>query len=288
MVCVTALSTRLSMEVRIHFCSAGLAVRLWSESTPMTYFFFSGGGDDARPGAAGGVVDDVGALADLLQGELLALGRVAERLGRVAGVVDQHLDALAVAVGDVLHARLVAGLEPLDEVALQAADEADRVRLGLEGGRRADQEGALLLLEADAEEVAVGLRAGVGEAVDDREGRVGALGGRLGDVLGEQEADAEDEPVALVGQAVEQLLAVGAVLVGLDVLGRDLVALLLLGGLQAGEGGVVEGLVAAPADVVDDADLLGLDRLPGGVRAGAAAPVRSEEHTSELQSLAYL
>jgi hypothetical protein len=35
MVCWTALSTRLSIEVRIHFCSAGLAVRLWSESTPM-------------------------------------------------------------------------------------------------------------------------------------------------------------------------------------------------------------------------------------------------------------
>ena len=38
MVASTAVSTRLSIEVRIHFRSAGLAVRLWSESTPIAYF----------------------------------------------------------------------------------------------------------------------------------------------------------------------------------------------------------------------------------------------------------
>ena len=32
------MSTRLSIEVGIHFRSASLAVRLWSESTPMAYF----------------------------------------------------------------------------------------------------------------------------------------------------------------------------------------------------------------------------------------------------------
>ncbi len=168
---------------------------------------------------------------------------------------------LAVLVGDVLDARLVAGLELLDEaLALLAADEADDVGLGLEGGRGPDQEGAFLLLEPDAQEVLVRLGAAVGEAVDHRELGVGALGGRLGDVLGEQEADAEDQAVALVGQAVQQLLAVGAVRVGLDVLGLDLVALLLLGRLQAGVGRVVERLVASAADVVDDPDLLGLGR----------------------------
>src|SRR5215207_9844486 len=109
------------------------------------------------------------------------------------------------------------------------------------------------------------LGAAVGEAVDHRELGVGALGGRLGDVLGEQEADPEDQAVALVGQAVQQLLAVGAVRVGLDLLDLDLAALLLLGRVEAGPGGVVEGLVAAAADVVDQADLLGL----GGVAAGA-------------------
>src|SRR4030095_9506660 len=95
---------------------------------------------------------------------------------------------------------------------------------------------------------------------------LGVLRGRLGDVLGEQEADAEDQAVALVGQAVQQLLAVGAVRVGLDVLGLELVALLLLGRLEAGVGRVVERLVAAAADVVDDADLLGL----GGAAPAAA------------------
>jgi hypothetical protein len=38
MVFCTAVSTRLSIEVRIHLRSASLAVRLWSESTPMAYF----------------------------------------------------------------------------------------------------------------------------------------------------------------------------------------------------------------------------------------------------------
>src|SRR4029450_2277894 len=175
MVAWTALSTRLSMEVRIHFRSLSLAVRLWSESTPMTYFCLDaaaesgpappppahggedplplalaggqalvgvdpddvlllggGGRDHPGPGAAGGVEDHVSALTDLLQGQLLALGRVAEGLGGVAGVVDQDLDLLAVPVGDVLDARLVAGLELLDQVALKAADEAAARGLGLE------------------------------------------------------------------------------------------------------------------------------------------------------------
>src|SRR5215213_6874053 len=235
-----------------------------------------GGGrrDHAGSGAAGGVVDDVGALADLLQGQLLALGRVAEGLGGVAGVVDQDLDVLALLVGDVLDARLVAGLELLDEaLALLAADEADGVGLGLEGGRRPDQKRALLFLEADAEQVLVLLGAELVEAVDHRELGVGALGGRLGDVRGEQEADPEDQAVALVGQAVQQLLAVGAVRVGLDVLGLELVALLLLGRLEAGEGGVVERLVAAAADVVDDADLLGLAVAAATTGAAVAAVV---------------
>jgi hypothetical protein len=190
------------------------------------------------------------------------------------GVVDQDVDLLALLVGDVLHARLVAGLELLDEaLALLAADEADGVGLGLEGGRRSDQERALLLLEADAEEVLALLGAELVEAVDHRELGVGALGGRLGDVRGEQEADPEDQAVALVGQAVQELLAVGAVRVGLDVLGLELVALLLLGRLEAGVGGVVERLVAAAADVVDDAHLLGLGVAVATAGAAVAAVV---------------
>src|SRR4029450_12797840 len=59
--------------------------------------------------------------------------------------------------------------------------------------------------------------------------------------------------------------AVGAVGVGLDLLDLDLVTQLLLGGVDAGPGGVVEGLVAPPADVVDHPDLLGL----GGAATGA-------------------
>src|SRR4030095_9100265 len=99
---------------------------------------------------------------------------------------------------------------------------------------------------------------------------LGVLRGRLGDVLGEEEADAEDQAVALVGQAVQQLLAVGAVGVGLDVLALELVPLLLLGRLEAGVGRVVERLVAAAADVVDDPDLLGLGLVAATAPAGSA------------------
>src|SRR4029450_7557452 len=53
----------------------------------------------------------------------------------------------------------------------------------------------------------------------------------------------------------------------------DLVALLLDGRLEAGVGGVVERLVAAAADVVDDADLLGLGVAAVTAGAGVAAVV---------------
>src|SRR5690606_26141050 len=88
------------------------------------------------------------------------------------------------------------------------------------------------------------------------------------------ESDADDRVVALPGEGRQPLLLVriGLALGRLDVGG--LVAELLLRLLQAGEGGVVEGLVALAADVVRDGEpavLLGGPAAVSVVRTGAAA-----------------
>ena len=89
---------------------------------------------------------------------------------------------------DRLGAGHVARLELLDEVGVDAADEADVVGLRLQGGGRADEEGALLLGEGDLGDVGAG-RVGR-RVVDDRELDVGVgLGGRA-DGLRVGEADA--------------------------------------------------------------------------------------------------
>ena len=71
---------------------------------------------------------------------------------------------------DGLGARLVAGLELLDQLGVDAADEADRAGRGLQRGRDAGEERALVLGEQQAGDVvtlgAVGVR-----AVDLGEGR---------------------------------------------------------------------------------------------------------------------
>ena len=80
--------------------------------------------EDAGAGAAGGLVDDVGAGVVHTGGGGLALGRVVEAralVGHGRQVVDVNLDVRL----DGLRAGDVAGLELADQVDLAAADEAD-------------------------------------------------------------------------------------------------------------------------------------------------------------------
>ena len=214
------------------------------------------------------MVEHVGALADLLEGQLLALGRVGEGLDGGAGVVDQDLDVLALGFVDVVDARLVAGLELLDQLDLLAANEADRVALGLEGGGRTDHEGPLVLLEQQAGQV-LALGAERVEDVDPGKLHVGVLLGRLDDVGGERKADPEEQLVTVASQGVEDLLAVGAVLVRREVLYLDLVAELLLGLVEPSRSRVVERLVATAGRVEHQPDLLGLAARTGAARAAS-------------------
>ena len=96
-----------------------------------------------------------------------------------------------------------AGLELLDQVVLDATDEADRAGLGLERSSGADQERALLLGEHQRRHVGQ-----VDDGVDDREARVGIGGGHRGDRVTEEEADADDEAGAFVDEALDALGAV--------------------------------------------------------------------------------
>src|SRR6185503_6679847 len=80
------------------------------------------------------------------------------------------------------------------------------------------------------------------------------------DVVAENEADSHDEIHALGGQQPKARLSVRR-LGRLDVVNRG--AELVLGAQRAGVGAVVEGLVAAPADVEDDADAQGIRRGSG-------------------------
>ncbi len=84
-----------------------------------------------------------------------------------------------------------------------------------------------------------------------REAGVGVVGGGFGHRVTEEEADADDESVALVDEALDALGAV-AVARGGGLAGDD--AELLDSLVEAGTGGVVERTVATAGDVVDDAD----------------------------------
>src|SRR4029450_2187046 len=85
----------------------------------------------------------------------------------------------------------------------------------------------------------------------------------------------------LVHQAVDELLAVGAVRVRREVLALD-VGVLLLGLGQALVGRVVEAEVAPAADVEDQADLLGLPTATAATGAVVVPPARCGDE-SECQ-----
>jgi hypothetical protein len=256
--------------------------------------------------------DDLATLGEEILRDLLADGHVVE----AAGVLHQHR---GLGVGG-LHARAEAGLELLDEGDLHAADEADLL-LGHEARQRADQEAAFFFLEDDGAHVGEGDGSALGvedRAVDEQElgGRVG-LGDGLHGVL-EREAGADGERGALVDEELEVglvvLLDLGLDDDGLEGDGRQLggelrrEARVALGGgerlvaagdvlhragpaLQAAQGAVVEGLVAAAADVGDDADGEGLGSgrhgrvsLAGGqAEAGAGEQKQGGLHDAPLK-----
>ena len=105
------------------------------------------------------------------------------------------------------------------------------------------------------------------------------LGDRL-DGRAEGGAHRDDEPVALVREEPQQLFAIAAAVVGLELLHRDVQ--LVLGPGEGQQRRVVEALVAQAPDVVDDPDLLGPG--PGGPRRAVVATTagaREERHREE-------
>ena len=94
---------------------------------------FFGCAEEAVAGAASGVVDDVGAVFVLLEGNGLGLVRIAEA-AEVAGgrdVLDVDLDVRV----DGLGASFVAGVEVLDQRDVNATDEADGAGLATSAQR---------------------------------------------------------------------------------------------------------------------------------------------------------
>ncbi len=152
----------------------------------------------------------------------------------------------------------VAGLELLDEFVLDATDEADGAGLALQRRGGTDEERALLLGEDERRHVV-----GFDDRVDDGEVGVGSGGRCRGDRVTEQEADTDDEVVAVVDEARDALGAVAVT--GRGALGCD-DAEVGDGLVEAGAGGVVERLVATTGDVVHDADG-GVALTGGGVAA---------------------
>ncbi len=158
------------------------------------------------------------------------------------------------ALVDGLDAGDVAGLELLDQRAVDATDEADLVGLGGEGRGDADEERALVLGEAEVGDVVVGLVVGV-EPVDHREADVRVVRRHEVGGIAVGEADADDRVVALVGQGPQAVLAsrlgLAVLGLGLGAGGGELVDRLL----HAERGRVVERLVATAAHVVGQAHL---------------------------------
>ncbi len=187
-------------------CSSGDTRLYWSESTPIAHTVaglagFGSGLEHAETRTTSGGVDDVGAGLVLRRSDLLALGRVVEagEVRRLRDVVRQHLD-----VGvDGLRTGGVAGLELLDEVVLDATDEADRAGLALERSGGADEERALLLGEDERCHVRR-----IDDGVDDGEARVRVVRRDFREGVLEQEAVALDEPGPTVDETLEAFGAV--------------------------------------------------------------------------------
>ena len=158
----------------------------------------------ADAGAAGGVIDDVGAAIELRFGELAALHRIvpggAGRAGHVLehlGVRLHRLDAADIAAGELA-----------DERNVHAADEADLAGLRRQRGEHADEVAALLFLEHDGGDVRL-----VDDHVDDGELGVRELGCDLLDRLGLARSRRRRSGYeAALGEVAQRLLALAVVL----------------------------------------------------------------------------
>ena len=224
--------------------------------------FLVAGLDDAHAGAAGSVVDDVGALGD----HVLRSGGAAGGVTKVVGVVLQNggVGADGQNTGDEAHAELVHGREH------HALNIADGLALGDGAGDQADEVGGLLLGEHQAGDVR---QIGAGVVVDDGELLIGVgLGGGAGGV-GEHVADRDDQVVLLIDEGVDVGLVVSVGL-GLEVVDFE-TAVFLGESLQAFPGGLVEGLVVDAADVGDHTDL---DLGAGSGSSRLAAGAEGEDH----------
>src|SRR4029079_5424635 len=121
--------------------------------------------------------------------------------GRPRDVLDLDLDVRIGRPGT----RREASLELFEQRAPVRADEADVARLGCERGGRAIEEGALLLVELDADD----LRRVHGAVVDDAEPGAGVLRGDLGHWTSPGGADGADRVVVVFGQLRETPFSVG-------------------------------------------------------------------------------
>jgi hypothetical protein len=149
---------------------------------------------------------------------------------------------------------LVARHERVDDRARDRADDAHVVGLGLHGRSDTGQEGRLLRRERVVRDVLVDRLVGV-EAVDHQEVDLRELRSNLVDRVGVQVADADDRVGALGNELLQPIGALGVGLtdrgLGVDAAGTEVAD----GLLGTGVGGVVEGVVAASADIEGDGQL---------------------------------
>src|SRR3984893_1972618 len=193
-----------------------------------------------QPGIAGRREDDIRALADLGERELLALPRIVP-----GGVGDAHvvLDDANVWT-DRAGTLLVTLLEAMDQTDVHAAQKPDRSGLGGPGRQESDEIGPLVLLENQRRDVGQ-----LADAVDDGEVNVRIV---LRDNLDDRrlgKADADDQIVAALGKRAQGWFdgsgRAGCDIAQHDAQGRLATALAVgpcagLGTLDPGERGRVE------------------------------------------------
>src|ERR1700682_4999691 len=201
---------------------------------------------------AGGVEDHLDTLVVLAERQLLALARILERVGCDAGVLRYHLTIRT----HLFHTGAIARLEFVNQWDVHSTHESDFLRVTNECSQRADEIRSFLLAELERGDVGwrrnyVPVLVRRQSVVDAGECRVGIFLREVGEIVGEDETDADDEIHPLGGQKSQSRFAIGA-LTGLDE--ADVGAQYLRGAVGTGIGAVVEGLVASATDVEHDAD----------------------------------
>ena len=218
----------------------------------------------AEAALAGHLEDDLGALRDLVERDLLALRLVDE----VLRVAVQRLDAGVGVRGALLEARDVV-VHRRDLLAADRGHGGRVVVLRPEAREVTGEVAGLLLLEEQALDVLRLALQARGREVDDREVVVRELAGDRGGRLAHEEADRDAQVVLLLGER-RQVRDVVAVRLGDQHATLD--AEVGLGVLEALVGEEVEGTVVEAADVRDDAGLDGLG-FRGLIAAAATTSV---------------